>query len=281
MTTTPPRLPVASQWWAAARVSPQVTRIWEPHVVPLLRCNIWHVRGRDRDLVVDTGLGVAPLRAAFPALFQREPVVVITHSHYDHVGGLHEFADRRGHPLEAELVAVPPIPVGAGLVAAGISSEELRHLLEVGYEVPPVLLGAVPSRDYDIDAFEVRPAALTSFLDEGDRVDLGDRSLTVLHLPGHTPGSIGLFDEASGELFSGDALYDGPLLDGLEESDQSRYVETMGRLLDLPVSLVLPGHEEIFGPDRLAQLVRAYLDIRGPLEGTPDPTPIKSQGARP
>ena len=46
---------------------------------------------------------------------------------------------------------------------------------------------------------------------------LGDRHFEVLHLPGHSPGSIGLWERRTGILFSGDALYDGPLLDELFE----------------------------------------------------------------
>ena len=52
---------VADRWFETQRIDDDITLIFEPHVVPLLRCNIWHVRGRDRDLVIDTGLGVASL----------------------------------------------------------------------------------------------------------------------------------------------------------------------------------------------------------------------------
>jgi glyoxylase-like metal-dependent hydrolase (beta-lactamase superfamily II) len=47
--------PLATHWFERRRVSDDITLLWEPHVVPLMRCNIWHVRGRDRDLIVDTG----------------------------------------------------------------------------------------------------------------------------------------------------------------------------------------------------------------------------------
>ena len=39
-----------------------VTLIHEPWIKPFFRCNIWHVRGRDRDLLFDTGLGHVSLR---------------------------------------------------------------------------------------------------------------------------------------------------------------------------------------------------------------------------
>ena len=52
-----------------------------------------------------------------------------------------------------------------------------------------------------------RSATATSFVDEGDVIDLGDRSFVVLHTPGHTAGSICLWDEANGTIFTGDAIY--------------------------------------------------------------------------
>ena len=87
----------------------------------------------------------------------------------------------------------------------------------------------------------------------------------VLHLPGHSPGSIGLWEKASGTLFSGDALYDGPLLDELERSNVADYIRTMERLLELPVTVVHGGHEPSFGRERLRELCLAYLEQRRPV----------------
>lgn len=256
MTYETPMLPVADRWWRSSSISPRLTRIWEPHVTRLLRCNIWHVRGSHRDLLVDTGLGVAPLRSAFPDLFEREPIVVATHAHHDHVGGLHEFHERRGHRLESALVAEPP---EGSLLAADLSSDEHRHLLEVGYEVPELFVDAVPDAHYDVRNYQAVAAPLTDVVDAGDVIDLGDVRLVVLHLPGHTPGSVGLFEEASGALFSGDAIYDGPLLDDLPESDPQDYMETMKALLELPINVVYAGHDQVFGRDRLTQLATQYI----------------------
>ncbi len=44
-------------------------------------------------------------------------------------------------------------------------------------------------------------------------MDLGDRRFAVLHLPGHSPGGLGLWEAETGVLFTGDTLYDGLLLD--------------------------------------------------------------------
>ena len=68
----------------------------------------------------------------------------------------------------------------------------------------------------------IQPAPLTMLLGEGDLVDLGDRRFRVLHLPGHSPDSIGLLDERDGLFFSGDAIYDDTLIDDLPDSDRDR-----------------------------------------------------------
>ena len=81
----------------------------------------------------------------------------------------------------------------------------------------------------------------------------------MLHLPGHSPGSIGLWEAATGTLFSGDAVYDGPLLDELPGSDIDHYCRTMERLIDLPVTVVHPGHDPSFGRTRLRELAARLL----------------------
>ncbi len=55
---------IAEQWFHRKRVDDDITLIFEPHVHPLIRCNVWHLRGRDRDLLVDTALGLASLKEA-------------------------------------------------------------------------------------------------------------------------------------------------------------------------------------------------------------------------
>jgi glyoxylase-like metal-dependent hydrolase (beta-lactamase superfamily II) len=110
----------------------------------------------------------------------------------------------------------------------------------------------------------VRPARPTRIVEQGHVVDLGDRSFEVLHLPGHSPGSMGLWEKRTGTLFSGDAVYDGPLLDELEDSNIADYVRTMRRLRKLPVNIVHAGHSSSFGRTRLIELVDAYLARRDP-----------------
>ena len=95
--------------------------------------------------------------------------------------------------------------------------------------------------------YRIEPAPLTrTLLAEGDIVDLGDRQFRVLHLPGHSPDSIGLLDERDGLFFSGDAIYDDTLIDDLPDSDRAAYRATMARIIELPVRTAYGGHGESF-----------------------------------
>jgi glyoxylase-like metal-dependent hydrolase (beta-lactamase superfamily II) len=85
----------------------------------------------------------------------------------------------------------------------------------------------------------------------------------VVELPGHTPGSIGLIDHEENALFSGDAVYEGGLIDTLPESDVGQYLGTMEILRTLDVDVVYPGHGEPFERERLRELAEEYLRKRG------------------
>jgi glyoxylase-like metal-dependent hydrolase (beta-lactamase superfamily II) len=255
-------LPVRRDWFAATVVTDGVTCYTEPEVHPFLRANCWHVRGRDRDLLVDAGLGVADLAGVVRARHGREPMLFVTHGHYDHVGGAHGFGHRVAHGAEAAALARPP---QEPLVTADLPIEFRQALLadEPDGVVPEYLVTAVPERGYRPEGYRVVPAPATELVADGDVIDLGDRALEVVHLPGHTPGSAALFDRSTGVLFSGDVVYDGTLLDELPESSVDDYLDSMRRLLALPVRVVHAGHEASFDGDRLAQLCEAYLLRRG------------------
>ena len=255
-------LPIADRWFERSVVDDSITLLWEPHVIALMRCNIWHVRGRDRDLVVDTGMGLMSLSDELSDLVDKDVTAVATHGHDDHIGGHHESDDVAAHPREAPLLLDPPI---SSLVPREAWGDDVVDALEAaGYPMPePYFVTALPV-GASVDSFHQQPVSRVRFIEEGDEIDLGDRCFEVLHLPGHSPGSIGLWEESTGTLFSGDAIYDGPLLDELPESSIVDYRATMERLLTLPVVVVHGGHDPSFGRDRLHELAHAYLRRRSP-----------------
>lgn len=256
-------LQVASRWFERKRLSDDLTLLWEPHVHPLVRCNIWHVRGREQDLLIDTGLGAASLKDEIRDLVDKPLTAVATHIHFDHIGGLHEFDARIVH--KAEAAGMANYSRFSGLSRQALGQEVLDGLAAAGYPIEEEwLIDALPERGFDPDAFLIRSTQATHIVEEGTILDLGNRHFEVLHLPGHSPGSIGLWEAATGTLFSGDAIYDGPLLDELEGCDIPNYIATMKRLRELPVQVVHGGHDPSFGRDRMTRICDAYLAHRDP-----------------
>jgi glyoxylase-like metal-dependent hydrolase (beta-lactamase superfamily II) len=248
---------VADRWFEHETVDEGVVLITEPNVDPFLRANLFLVRGRDRDLLVDSGLGLGSLRDELRDVFERPVVAVATHRHFDHTGGLHEFDEVVVHRDDAEAVA--NAEGFASLRIEDYPPEELS-----GYEAPPSLQTALPRDGFDVGSYAVTAVAPTRVVDEGDEIDLGDRRFEVLHLPGHTPGEIGLWEAETRTLFSGDCVYEsGVLLDELPESDIPAYVRSMQRLRDLPVRIVHGGHDDSFGRERMLELIDDYVGTRG------------------
>jgi glyoxylase-like metal-dependent hydrolase (beta-lactamase superfamily II) len=232
----------AASWFETRRLEDGVTLIHEPHIKPYYRCNIWHVRGRDRDLLLDSGMGVVGLRRQVALLAERPLIAVASHSHFDHVGGHWEFPDRAIHRAEAGILAQPT-----------------RASTLADPTVEDGIFTALPPGDWHADAYAVRPAPATRLLEDGDVIDLGDRSFAVLHLPGHSPGSIALWEAATGILFSGDTVYDGPLADDCYHSVIADYLASVERLRRLPVRVVHGGHFPSFGAERHRELIDDYI----------------------
>lgn len=129
------------------------------------------VQGSKKVVLVDSGMGRGELKDYVAQYAGGLPVeVVFTHEHFDHTGQADQFiADSVEHIGEGDRPGV-----AQRLKAAGLSDATLEANLRV-----------------------VR---------DGDRIDLGDRSLVVYAAPGHTPGSIVILDERRGTLFTGDSF---------------------------------------------------------------------------
>ena len=233
-----------SRWYETLRLGDGVTLIHEPWIKPFFRCNVWHVRGRDRDLLFDTGLGHVSLRRQVPLVSERKLVCVASHTHFDHIGCHHEFPDRCVHRAEADILADPR---NEWTLADRYATDEMFDGLPVGW---------------DASRYRLPPAPACRLLENGDVIDLGDRAFEVIHTPGHSPGGIALFEKKTGILLSGDIIYDGPLIDDAYHSLVEDYVSTLERMRGLDVSIVHGGHFPSFGPTRYRQLIDEYLALK-------------------
>jgi glyoxylase-like metal-dependent hydrolase (beta-lactamase superfamily II) len=147
-------------------------------------------------------------------------LIVTTHGHWDHIGDNARVAEHTGaqiavHPLDAARLSDPK-PLWAP------------------FEIPP----SVPAVE----------------LAEGGEIRFGSVRLEVLHTPGHTEGSVCLFEPDTGRLYSGDTLFAGSFgrvdLPGGSPAQMVESLDRLGRLDD--AVLVLPGHgrETTIGAER-------------------------------
>jgi glyoxylase-like metal-dependent hydrolase (beta-lactamase superfamily II) len=232
----------ATAWFQTESLSDGVVRITERFVHEFYRSNLYRISGSDFDVQLDFGVSVQSLSAASPP--DGHPVLAIaSHAHIDHIGSFHEYDRRAGHRLEADTFA--------NLDDAGTVESWFRRLKD------PV--EQLPRTGWTIADYQLRPAPLTEFLDEGDIVDLGNRKFTILHLPGHSPGSIALLDEFNGEFFSADAIYDGGLVDDAPTANVETYLKTQQRLSELDVAICHGGHGPSLDKSRMHAIARQYI----------------------
>jgi len=231
-----------TSWFQTERLNDGVIRITERFVHEFYRSNLYRISGRDFDIQLDFGVSVQSLSEVSPP--SGYPVLAIaSHAHVDHIGSFHEYTRRAGHRLEADTFA--------RLDDAGTVESWFRR------QKNPV--EQLPWPGWTIDDYQLRPAPLTEFLDEGDVVDLGNRKFTILQLPGHSPGSIALLDEFNGEFFSADAIYDDGLVDDVPTADIDTYLKTMQRLTELDIAIGHGGHGPSFDKARMHDIARSYI----------------------
>jgi glyoxylase-like metal-dependent hydrolase (beta-lactamase superfamily II) len=222
------RLQSVAPWFEVYQVSTGTFALLEPlhyeEVVSYL------ILGSERAVLLDTGMGIGNIQAEVERLTDVPVVVVNSHSHYDHVGDDHRFAEVWAFDDEGEVACIE-----RGLTRA----ECALYLRPDSYlELPP---------GFDPAAYEIRPSPVTRRLRHLEAIQLGGRTLTVHHTPGHSPGSVCLLDSRDGLLFTGDTFYPGMLYAHDEESDFEAYLQSLKHLVGLldQVSYLCPAHNEV------------------------------------
>ncbi len=212
-------------WFEIAEFPNRIFRLREPALGPLHGSNMWLIVADRFSLLIDSGVGVAPLRPVVDAISENPVICFLTHGHYDHIGGAHEFSDRRSHRCEAAILADPN-----------------PRSTQWGGWLTRESFSRIPAEDFDFASYSIKPAPPTSLVDDGDVVDLGGRSVTVMHTPGHSPGLLCVFEPETGVLFTSDALYDGRMFFDLEGSNRAHAARSIERLLASGAQTIHPGH---------------------------------------
>ncbi len=178
--------------------------------------NVYLLKG-DRNVLVDSGLGLYPdaleERIASALGDSSLDMVILTHCHVDHIGGLRALVRKFGCPS----FAYKPD-------AAHIRNGDSEYTLDkyFGLDLGPLDVGD---------------------LEDGQIIDIGDHRLEVIHTPGHTEGCICLYDHVTKALISGDTVF----LDGFGRTDfpggsMRNMVDSLKSLSKLDILGIYPGH---------------------------------------
>ncbi len=156
------------------------------------RWNMFLFVGEEKALSLDGGIGVGSVRKLCESITDLPIDHVLTHTHWDHVGAIHEWESVGVHPN------------GAGKLA-GDYSAGCRDFVST-WKGKPFPQG------FDPDSFTIPPGKFGWAVQEGDVIDLGGRTLRVWDTPGHSPCSISLFDDKERVLVTGDLVKPGQSL---------------------------------------------------------------------
>ena len=198
--------------------------------------------GRRPCIVIDPGDEAALIVSRLRELNWAPEYIFLTHGHYDHLAALPDL-------LEAFKGGDGPSP------KIGIHRLDTNYLGKdaiTAHRESFVAAGGNPA--YVNARWKPLPEADLLF-EEGNSAD----PFTVLHLPGHTPGSVGLYDEKAGVLFSGDTLFQGTWgRTDLPGGDETQIYQSLRRLLSMKGDIVVcPGHGPVTKIKEEAGLVRS------------------------
>ena len=239
------RVKISDPWFEVYKIVPGVFAIYEPHQFEEVISYL--VIGSQKALLFDTGMGIGNIKAVVEGLTELPVSVVNSHTHNDHVGDNWRFPDVYGMPTAFTRTN-----------ANGSTADAQAEL------APGQVCGTLPA-GFDAKSYRTRAFHISHWLKDGDKINLGDRTLEVISTPGHTPDSIALLDQRNGLLFTGDTFYLGPIYLYRPETDLDAYVLSVKRLAELTprLQLLLPAHNvPVAQPEYLPRVLDAIQQVR-------------------
>lgn len=175
-------------------------------------------------LIIDPGADTEGIVELIESRSYTPVAIILTHGHFDHIGAVEELRNRYSIPVM-------------------IHTGDANYLGESGEESHRVMFQSMgPTGDYYFNTYFSEIGSADRELKEGD--DILDSGLKVIHTPGHSPGSICLYNKKEHILISGDTLF----CNGLGRTDFSggdydTLIASISRLRTLPGdTVVYPGH---------------------------------------
>ncbi len=230
-----------NSWFETERIDERTFRISEPRHSEETNC--WLLLGDNKALLFDTGLGAADIGEVVGGLTDKPVIALASHVHWDHIGGHRCFEEFYVHETEAEWIA-GKFPLSRADVLRELGKGELPESFE--WEKYELFCG--------------RPSAL---LKDGDIIDLGGRTLEVIHTPGHSPGHICLWEAERRWLFTGDILYKGTVFADFPSTEPERLLESIEKLCAYPAERIFPAHHDAdVAPDMPQRMLKELKELK-------------------
>jgi glyoxylase-like metal-dependent hydrolase (beta-lactamase superfamily II) len=207
------------------------------------------VIGGERAAVIDGGTGIGRLDLLVEELTDKPYFLLLTHTHNDHIGGCKDFNE----------IAVYDDAMSQESAANGLGRDKMGEIIAGDNVIRDFPMG------FDPDDYYAPPYSVTRWLVDGERVDLGGRTLEVMCTPGHSSDHICLLDRNSRYLWTGDLFYTGGVTTYLPGGDHDAFIESCRRLVDLMPSydLLLPAHNEpLVEKEMMVELLKAAEDVK-------------------
>ncbi|HCC02732.1 MAG TPA: MBL fold metallo-hydrolase [Ruminococcaceae bacterium] len=236
-----------SDWFTIDRIDADTYIISEYRHWEETHCYL--LEGENRALLIDTGLGICDISLEVKKLTDKPVTAVATHIHWDHIGGHQYYPDFYAHEAELNWLS-GEFP---------LSIETIRSMVIDRCNLP---------EGYDVNAYQLFQGTPTRVLHDGDTIDLGGRTVKVLHTHGHSPGHMCFWEAATGYLFTGDLVYKDTLFAYYPSTDPQAYLNSLEKIAVLPVKRVFPAHHTLnIQPEILIRMRDAFrqLDNEGKL----------------
>src|SRR6266545_6533162 len=242
-----------------------------------VQSGVYLIRGQGENLLIDTGNWTLPDYANgmgdfLVDLLDKEKnelkYIFITHFHYDHVGNAAMLKKRYGasviaHPADKPIIEDPLIVTRPdNLTRFGFTPEQvledfnLRPGESLGLSDPDI-----------IRKYWNFPVEVDIEVDDGDTVEVGGLKLEVVHLPGHCPGMVGLYNPHSGILYSADIMHYPTPLGPYPIGNAKAHWQSIQRCLEFKPQMLLEGHglsaySQASSRRRLLHMERQQKDTR-------------------
>jgi len=193
--------------------------------------------GQNKALLFDTGIGLKSIKPIIKKITNLPIIVVNSHTHFDHVGGNWEFSDVRA--------------IDTSYTKANMNGFEHKRIAQ---DFTANSFCIKPPKNTDLTNIYTKKWKASSYIKNGDIIDLGNRKIEILHVPGHTPDALALLDKEQRLLFTGDTYYDAELWLYVPETNLEDYQNSIERLVEIESEV-----DYIFGAHRTVRVDSGVL----------------------